>query len=140
MGTNEMIRKFADAFANVAAHSDYSRHTKLQAVSRKDIEAAAEALWIYVNSKGQDPWKLDLTEADVITAMLAQTGHYGDESELVSTEYPEYWDATDEMRFSSFLVNQMAEELSARFLAAKRAKGYTTVSNADGIWLFKFGE
>lgn len=132
---NDGINEYAKAFAEVAADSDYSRYTKLQTASQQDIKAAAQFVWQIGNHL--DPRKLPLDEESVIQAMLAQVKRYGDESELVSTEYQEYWDATDEMRFSSFLLDQMAKELTGRFLAAKRAEGYVVVNNDDGIRLFK---
>lgn len=127
---------FADRFAEKAADSDYSRHTKLQMISQYDIRAAAEALWAYAMRNDVDLDRTELTENIVITALLAQDRRWDDENELVSTQFEEYWDLTDTFHFSPSLVAQMQEELVRKFLNSKRAE-YIVVNNRDGIWLFE---
>lgn len=129
--------EFADRFALQAADSDYSnpRYSKLQGVSQYDIRAAAEALWAYAIRNDVDLVALDLTEQIVITAMLSQERRWDDENDLVSSEFEDYWDATDEHNFSTGLRKQIQEELARNFLAAKREK-YVVVNGSHGIWLF----
>lgn len=132
---------FADRFAGVAADTDYSRKPALQSTSSFDITAAAEALWKDASRRGVDLEELTgtLDSAAVERALEAQVRRYDDEDELVSVEFEEYWDATDEKRFSSMLLEQMKEELTRTFLSDKKEEGMIVVNNHEGIWLFKFG-
>lgn len=131
---------FADRFAEVAADTDYSRKPALQSTSSFDITAAAEALWRDASRRGVDLEELAsaLDSAAVERALEAQVRRYDDEDELVSVEFEEYWDATDEKRFSSMLLEQMKEELARTFLSDKKGEGMIVVNNHEGIWLFKF--
>lgn len=131
---------FADRFAEVAADSDYSRYAKNQDVTSEDIRAAAFALWEHLRRTGQDPQayaEKDLDEETVTSVLLARQGQYADETELVSKEFREYWDATDKMRFTFATLDVMRKELARRFLTAKRTEGFTVVDNEYGIWLFR---
>jgi hypothetical protein len=127
--------EFADRFAEAAADSSYSSYRKLKDASQEDIRAAAEALWDYAMRANIDLSRTELTEQIVIRAMLAQEKRWGDENELVSTEFEEYWDATDTHHFSPGLVRRIQEELARGFLAGKREKSIV-VDNRYGIWLF----
>lgn len=124
---------FTERFAGLAADADYSRHRSLQGFSKEDIKAAAHALWTYAMRQDSDLSGLD--ETMVIAAMSARTRRWDDEGKLVSLEFEGYWDATDEMNFSSLLLKDMARELSAKHLAEQRAS-HIVVNNRDGIWLF----
>lgn len=131
---------FADRFAEAAADSDYSRFAKNQDVTSEDIRAAALALWEHLRRTGQDPRtyaEQGLDEETVTSVLLGRECRYADEMELVSKEFREYWDATDEMRFTFSTLDVMRKELTHRFLAAKRKEGFTVVDTDDGIWLFR---
>ena len=125
---------FCDRFTQQAADSDYSRHAKLQGASQYDIRAAASALWTLAAREGID--LSELNEGIVITAMLAQEQRWDNEDELVSTEFEEYWDATDAQGFSPGLRQDMQEELVRRFLDGKR-KDHIVINDWDGIWTFR---
>lgn len=129
--------QFADHFAEVAADSDYSRHAKLREVTQYDIRAAAEALWSR-KWRSEKDYSEQVTEADVIEALLAKVEYYDDENHLVSVVHQDYWDATDKLRLSSGLLQQMQKELSRKYLYEKRIEGFTVVDNDHGIWLFRF--
>lgn len=127
---------FADRFAEKAADTSYSDYAKLRDVSPYDIRAAAEALWSYAMRNDIDLVATELTGNIVITALLARVQSWDDESELVSTEFEEYWDATDLHRFSPGLVKQMEEELARNFLNRKR-EDHIVVNSGYGIWTFE---
>ena len=110
-------------------------HPQIQGAS-EDITAAATALW--TTALRQGPGALDrltLDEPTVITVLLAQKKRWDDEGELVSVEFEEYWDATDKLRFSSGLLEEMKKELARGFLENKKAD-HVVVNNFHGIWLF----
>ncbi len=125
---------FTERFAEQAADSDYSRHPELRGISEEDIRAAAEALWIYAVQERAD-LSGPVSEQAVIAALLARTKRWDDEGELVSTEFEEYWDATDALGFSAILLKDMKRELAAKHLTAQR-DDHVVVNNRDGIWLF----
>lgn len=124
---------FADAFAEKAADSDYSRYPQLQSVSQYDIRAAAEAVWTYATREGIRIGSLE--RGEVVQAMLAQVQRWDDEGELVSVEFEEYWDATDAQGFSSGLMEDIKKALARNFLEGKKGE-HIVVDNRDGIWLF----
>lgn len=128
--------EFPGRFAEKAADSDYSRYPQLQSLSKEDIYATAEALRIQGLRLGVHVSDLEPDEPFVITALLAQKQRWDDEGELVSTEFEEYWDATDEHHFSTSLLEEMKRELSRNFLDGKKEEGFVVVNNQDGIWLF----
>lgn len=131
--------RFADHFAEVAADSDYSRYAKLRDTTQYDIRAAAEALWQQrTRSNGLKEYSEQVTEADVIEALLAQVEKYGDDNELVSVNYEHYWDLTDTLIDSSDLKKQIERHLAHKFMNDKRMQGCTVVENQWGTWFFKF--
>lgn len=132
--------RFADRFAEVAADSDYSSYAKLQRTSQYDIRAAAEALWQRTRRAQDRPEEVakHLTGVDVINVLTAQVERYDDDNEMVSVNYEGYWDWTDKLGLSSGLRQRMQEELAQKYLAEKRAEGFTTVSNQWGVWLYRF--
>jgi hypothetical protein len=125
--------EFTERFAEAAADSDYSSHPFLRDFSEYDIRATAEALERFARREGVDLAGLD--ERMVITAMLARVQRWDDEGELVSTEFEEYWDATDEQGFSSSLMEEIKKALASNFLEKQKAE-HIVVSNQDGIWIF----
>lgn len=137
MEQHERRNRFADHFAEVAADSDYSRHPKLRDTTQHDIRAAAEALWSK-RWRSQEDYSEQVTETDVIEALLAKVEHYADENHLVSVAHKDYWDKTDKLGLSSDLRQRMEKELSHEYLYGRRIEGFMTVSNDHGIWLFKF--
>lgn len=128
--------EFPGRFAEKAADSDYSRYPQLQGLSKEDIYATAEALRIQGLRLGIHVSELEPDEPFVITALLAQKQRWDDEGELVSAEFEEYWDATDEHHFPTSLLEEMKRELSRNFLDGKKEEGFVVVNNQDGIWLF----
>jgi hypothetical protein len=126
--------QFADDFAAKAADSDYSRYPLLRSASQYDIRAAAEALWALALRNNLDV--TELNERMVITAMLAKVQRWDDEGELVSVEFEEYWDATDEQGFSSGLMEEIKKALVRNFLEKQKTE-HIVVNNANGIWLFR---
>lgn len=131
---------FIDRFAGVAADSDYSRHAQLRATTENDIRAAAKALWEQrTRGYGLKEYGERVTEADVVEALLAKVEYYHDENHLVSVNYEGYWDMTDGLGLSSGLRKRMQNELFHKYLGEKRMlDGVTTVSNDQGVWLFRF--
>lgn len=126
--------EFTEQFAEHLADSDYSRHPQLRGVGESDIRAAAEALWTYARQERMEPFGL-MNESSVVTVLLSQVKRWDDEGELVSTEFEEYWDATDELGFSAVLLKDMKRELAAKHLASQR-DDHVVVDNREGIWLF----
>lgn len=129
--------RFVDHFTEVAADSDYSRYPKLRDTTQDDIRAAAEALW-QKRWKSPEDFSEQVTEAEVVEALLAKTEHYDDENHLASVIHKSYWDMTDDLGLSSGLREKMQKELSQEYLYQKRIEGFTAVDNDHGIWLFKF--
>lgn len=135
------MAEFPQRFADQAADTDYSRYPQLQGLSKYDIGATAEALRLTAIQLGThvrgwdmlDDLKLD--EPTVITALLAQKQRWDDEGHLVSTEFEEYWDATDTYNFPSSLLEEMKRHLVRRFLEGKKAE-HVVVDSPYGIWLF----
>lgn len=133
--------EFHERFATAAADTDYSRYPQLQALSKYDISATAEALRLTAIQIGTHVkgWgmldELTLDEPTVITALLAQKQRWDDEGHLVSTEFEEYWDTTDKHGFPNRLLEDMKRHLVRQFLEGKKAE-CVAVDNPYGIWLF----
>ncbi|WGV35953.1 hypothetical protein SEA_FRANKENWEENIE_280 [Streptomyces phage Frankenweenie] len=133
--------EFPEKFSTAAADTDYSRYPQLQALSKYDILATAEALRLTAIQLGTHVrgWvmlrDLPLDEPTVTTALLAQKQRWDDEGHLVSTEFEEYWDATDTHNFPSSLLEEMKRHLVRQFLEGKKAE-HVVVDNPYGIWLF----
>jgi hypothetical protein len=133
--------EFPEKFSTAAADTDYSRYPQLQALSKYDILATAEALRLTAIQLGSHVhgWdmlrELPLDEPTVITALLAQKQRWDDEGHLVSTEFEEYWDATDTHNFPSSLLEEMKRHMVRQFLEGKKAE-HVAVDNPYGIWLF----
>lgn len=126
--------EFADRFVEAAADSDWSRRPRLRDAEQSDIRAAGLALWSHRTESGSG--LESITEADVIGAMEAQHVRYGDEGELVSLGFQEYWDTTDEMGFPDHLLRAMKKELARKFLEDRKQEGFIVIDNREGIWLF----
>jgi hypothetical protein len=133
----EYRNRFADRFAERAADSDYSRYSQLQDTTSEDIRAAAEALW-WKKWRSPEDYSEQVTEADVIEALLAKAEYYSDDNHLVSVVYETYWDMTDKLGLPSGLLQQMEKALSRKYLDEKRAEGFAVVNNDHGIWLYRF--
>lgn len=133
--------EFHERFAEKAADTDYSRYPQLQALSKYDINATAEALRLTAIRLGTHVrgWgmldDLTLDEPTVITALLALKRRWDDEGHLVSVDFEEYWDATDTHNFPSSLLEEMKRHLVRQFLESKKTE-HVAVSNPYGIWLF----
>lgn len=136
MKTYELIT-FADAFSEAAADSNHSNYSQLAPPTEEDIRAAAEALWSLAQEKDVDLGGAEMDEGFVVTALLAQVKRWMDEGELVSTEFEEYWDATDGQKLSSGLMERIKRELTQNFLSEKKRTGFVVVNNSYGIWLFR---
>lgn len=137
---NYGLSKFADAFAEVAADTDYSRFASLRDVTQYDIRAAAEVLWQRITRSGGDPEEAAraLTEIDVTETLLARVEYYQDDNHLVSVNYEGYWDMTDGIIDSPGLKRDIQDHLARKYKAEKRTEGFTVVDNRYGIWLFRF--
>lgn len=135
---HELI-SFMDAFSEAAGDSNHSAYSQLAPPTEEDIRAAAEALWSLALEKDVDLVGARLDEGFVVTALLAQAKRWMDEGELVSTEFEEYWDATDGQKLSSGLMEWIKRELTQNFLAEKKRTGFLVVNNRYGIWLFREG-
>lgn len=137
---NYGLSEFADAFAEKAADTDYSRHASLRDVTQYDIRAAAEAMWQRITRSGGDPEEFSkrIMGMDVVETLLAKVEHYQDDNHLVSVNYEGYWDMTDGMIDSSGLKRDIQDHLARKYKAEKRSEGFTVVDNRYGIWLFRF--
>lgn len=131
------LDQFAQKFIELAADSDYSRYQKLRDISERDIRAAADALWLKSSRNGsvEDTFAF-LDESTVVSALRCLARRYDDANDLVSSQFREYWDATDKHIKSPGLLARMEAELCSGFLASKKEEGITVVDNAYGIWLF----
>lgn len=134
--------QFADRFAEVAADSDYSRFPVLRDLTQHDIRAAALAMWAEMTKRGWDREEAGkiLDSNSVERVLLNKIARWDDDSHLVSTEFQEYWDATDEMKFSSGLLEDIRLELMNKYIVRKRNDGLTVIENQHGIWLFNMKE
>jgi hypothetical protein len=136
---NYGLSEFADAFAEKAADTDYSKHANLRDVTQYDIRAAAEALWQKITHSGGDPKEFSkrIMGMDVIETLLAKIERYDDDNHLVSVNYEGYWDMTDGMIDSDGLKRDIQNHLARKYKAEKRSEGFTVVDNRYGVWLFR---